>query len=278
MSAKRFVVVGLLALFGSNHTLADQLDEIRARGVLTVGTKADYEPLGFNGSNGNIVGMEPDLAADLAQRLHVKLKIVTVTSADRIKQLQTGNVDLIIATMGITDERRKAIGIIDPPYYVSGSGVLYRHELHVDEVADLAGKTVCAVDGNIFLVDLRSNYPLVKTVVFKDLPSAEAGLFNQTCDGLFFDDIPLFYKKKSNPERFKDYEFTQLIDIDPVLWGTAVKLGEEKTAWGRFVSKTIIEWHKSGFLLETEKKWLGANTVLLRTLKEKWTAAAEPAR
>jgi len=60
------------------------------------------------------------------------------------------------------------------------------------------------VDGNIFLLELRSSYPMVKTEVFKDLVAAEEGLFRQRCDGLFFDDLPLLYKKKSQPERFKD--------------------------------------------------------------------------
>jgi polar amino acid transport system substrate-binding protein len=66
------------------------------------------------------------------------------------------------------------------------------------------------------------------------------------------------------------------MEIDPLLWGIAVKRGEERTPWGSFVSKTIIDWHKSGFLLQTEKKWLGDNTVLLRALKEKWSATATP--
>lgn len=257
---------------------ADQLSDIRARGVLVVGTKADYEPLGFVDPQGNVVGMEPELAAEIAKRLNVAVKIVPVTSANRIATLQAGKIDLIIATMGITDERKKIAGIVDPPYYASGAGILYRRGLKVDEVADLAGKTVCSVDGNIFLLELRTHYPLVKTENYKNLLEAEAGLLNQRCDGLFFDDLPLLYKKKSQPDRFKDYEFEQLIEIDPLLWGMAVKLGEEKTSWGSFVSKTIIDWHKSGFLLQVEKKWLGDNTTLLRALKEKWTTRAEAPR
>jgi len=276
---KGSMVGGLLALFcWAGLATAGQMEEIQAKGVLVVGTKADYEPLGYFDPKGNVVGMEPDLAADLARRLHVALKIVPVTSANRIAELQAGRVDLIIATMGITDERRKIAGIIDPPYYASGSGVLYRHGLHVDDIGDLAGKTLCVVNGNIFLLELRSNYPQVKTEVFKGLPEAEAGLFSQRCDGLFFDDLPLLYKKKSQPDRFRDYEFVQSLEIDPLLWGIAVKRGEEKTSWGSFISKTIVDWHRSGYLLQAEKKWLGDNTALLRALKEKWTASAKAPR
>src|SRR5262249_27244895 len=148
-------------------------DAIRARGVLVVGTKADYKPFGFVAPEGNVIGLEPDLAADLAQRLNVALKIVPVLSSNRIAKLQAGEVDLIIATMGITDERKKLVGMVDPPYYVSGAGILYRHGLRVEEVSDLDGKTLCTVDGNIFLLDLRTHYPLVKTDIYKDVSAAE---------------------------------------------------------------------------------------------------------
>jgi len=49
----------------------------------------------------------------------------------------------------------------------------------------------------------------------------------------------------------------QLIEIDPLLWGIAVKRGEEKKPWGSFVSKTILDWHRSGFLLQARRNGSG---------------------
>src|SRR3974390_605899 len=114
---RKALVFGLLFFlcFAEQKVGAGQLEDIRARGVLIVGTKADYAPFGYRDAQGNIVGIEPDLAAELARRLQVSLKIEPVLSSERIPALQAGKVDVIIATLGISEERRKLAGIIDPP-------------------------------------------------------------------------------------------------------------------------------------------------------------------
>src|SRR5712692_11347877 len=103
---------------------AQTLDKIKQRGVIVVGSKVDYKPFGFRDPAGNIVGFEPDLAADVAERLSVKLELEPVVSSNRMQFLQQGKIDLIIATMSDTPERRQTVGIIDPSYYASGVNVL----------------------------------------------------------------------------------------------------------------------------------------------------------
>ena len=62
------LLLGLSLTFGaSGAARAGSLDEIRARGVLVVGAKADYRPFGFRDEAGMIVGFEPDLAAEIAK-------------------------------------------------------------------------------------------------------------------------------------------------------------------------------------------------------------------
>ncbi len=66
-------------------------------------------------------------------------------------------------------------------------------------------------------------------------------------------------------------------DIDPLPWGIGAPLGEERLGLGRYVSQTIMEWHRSGFLLDLERKWLGSNTRFLEALNVKWTRSASAA-
>src|SRR5258706_7070122 len=103
---------------------ADAMQDIKAKGTLVVGTKADYRPFGFLDPSGKIVGFELDLAADIAKRLGVKLELVPVVAANRIQFLQQGKIDLMIATMSDTPERRKIVDIVDPDYYASGTNVM----------------------------------------------------------------------------------------------------------------------------------------------------------
>ena len=70
--------------------------------------------------SGAIVGFEPDLARDVAERLGVRLELEPVVSANRMQFLQQGKIDLMIATMNDTPDRRQAVGIPYPDYYAGG--------------------------------------------------------------------------------------------------------------------------------------------------------------
>ena len=102
------------ACWAATAASADALDDIKKKGVLVVGTKADYRPFGYLDPSGKIVGFEPDLAADVAKRLGVKLELVPVVASNRIQFLQQGKIDMMIATMSDTPERRKIVDIIEP--------------------------------------------------------------------------------------------------------------------------------------------------------------------
>jgi polar amino acid transport system substrate-binding protein len=67
-------LITLLCVFNAGAAIAGSMDDIKARGELVVGVKADYPPYGFRNQGSQIVGLEPDLAADLAKRLGIPLK------------------------------------------------------------------------------------------------------------------------------------------------------------------------------------------------------------
>jgi polar amino acid transport system substrate-binding protein len=253
---------------------AQTLADISARGVLVAGVKADYPPFGVRQPDGTVAGIEADMARELARLLNVRLELVPVFSSNRLDLLRAHKIDLVIATLSITDERRKIAGIIEPAYYASGAGVLYRRGLHVEEAKDLDGVSLCVVDGNYFLRDFRSQHPRINYVGFPNLDLADAALLDRKCDALFFDDLPLFYRKRFQAGRYADFSFQALIDIDPALWGMAIRKEDENGDFARFLSNTVLTWHRTGFLLTTEAKWLGENTSLLRALREKWIQRA----
>ena len=115
------LVLGMVGVHAAN---ADVMDDVKKKGVLVVGTKGDYRPFGYLDPSGKIIGFEPDLAADVAKRLGVKLELTPVVASNRIQFLQQGKIDLMIATMSDTPERRKVVDIVDPDYYASGTNVM----------------------------------------------------------------------------------------------------------------------------------------------------------
>ncbi|MEL7012082.1 MAG: transporter substrate-binding domain-containing protein, partial [Pseudomonadota bacterium] len=117
-----------LAAFSTTAAMAECTNErwnaVMERGTLIVGVKADYKPWGFRDESGNIVGMEIDMAADVARAMGVELELVAVQSSNRMQFLEQGKIDLMIATMSDRADRREIVGIVGPNYYTSGTNVM----------------------------------------------------------------------------------------------------------------------------------------------------------
>ncbi len=247
------------ALAGHSTAKADQLAEIKKKGTLVVGVKTDYPPWGTRDASGAIVGMEPDMAADVAKRLGVKLELVSVVSSNRMQFLQQGKIDLMIATMSDTAERRKVVGIIDPVYYASGVAIIAHKKANIKSAADLKGKPVCALQGAFYNNDLQAKYTGQELVAFKGIPEAEQALLDGRCVGFVYDDVVLVWKK-AQEKKWDAFDVVALTEWKPVPWGLAVKIEEINGPWGKFMAETTKDWLKSGTLLALEKKWVGSNT------------------
>ena len=239
----------LLGIVFAPAASADEMQNIKQKGTLIVGVKADYRPFGFRNPAGEIVGFEPDLAADVAKRLGVKLELVPVVASNRIQFLQQGKIDLMIATMSDTPERRKIVDIVEPSYYGSGTNIMALKSAHLTSWDQLRGKKVCLIQGSFYNKELQEKYG-VEGVAFPGTAEAYAALKNGNCVAFAYDDTAIIGEMQK-PE-WSGYE----MPLDSILfqpWGLAVKQGE--TAFAAFMSKTITDWHKTGFIEQLEKKW-----------------------
>jgi polar amino acid transport system substrate-binding protein len=230
---------------------AQTLDKIKQRGVLTVGTKADYKPFGFRDTNGAIVGFEPDLARDVAQQLGVRLELEPVVSANRMQFLQQGKIDLMIATMNVTPERRQTVGIVDPSYYASGVNVLAIKRAALKTWEQLKNQKICAIQGAWYNKVVAEKYG-ADIVAFRGQTESETALLQGNCIGWMYDDTA-FLERLGDP-KWAAFEMPLETILDEP-WGAAVKLEERNGPWGQFMAKSLTEWHRSGKLVEVEKKW-----------------------
>jgi polar amino acid transport system substrate-binding protein len=230
---------------------AQTLDKIKQRGVLTVGTKADYKPFGFRDTNGAIVGFEPDLARDVAQQLGVRLELEPVVSANRMQFLQQGKIDLMIATMNVTQERRQTVGIVDPSYYASGVNVLAIKRAALKTWEQLKNQKICAIQGAWYNKVVAEKYG-ADIVAFRGQTESETALLQGNCIGWMYDDTA-FLERLGDP-KWAAFEMPLETILDEP-WGAAVRLEERNGPWGQFMAKTLTEWHRSGKLVEVEKKW-----------------------
>jgi polar amino acid transport system substrate-binding protein len=243
--------LGLMAL--PINAFADTIDTIKSRGKLIVGVKNDYKPWGFLDKSGNIVGLEIDLANDIAQKLGASLELVPVVASNRLEFLQQGRIDLLIATLGDNPARRKLVGMIEPNYYAGGTNILTKKSQELKEWSQLKDRNVCAIQGAYYNRRVTELYR-PKLVVFAGIPEALNALQQGSCAAFLFDNTLITSTLASGDPRWADYEMP-LKTEDEQPWAIAVKLDDLSSPWGDFVRKISTDWHKTGRLLELEKKW-----------------------
>ncbi|MDR4307904.1 transporter substrate-binding domain-containing protein [Chelatococcus sambhunathii] len=239
-----------LLIAGAAPAAADVLSDIKSRGTLVVGVKADYKPFGFRDPSGQIVGIEPDLAADLAKRLGVKLELVPVVASNRIEFVNQGKIDVVIATMSDKPERRKSVLAIDPQYYSDAVNVLMTQKAKFATWEDLKGRTLCATSGSFYNKEVESKYG----VTIKAFDGSEKPLFalkQGECIGYLYDQT--FVQGKLLDEEWKASYHMPLPGILETPWIMGVKTGED--AFAKFLSDTTKDWFKQGTIIEEEKKW-----------------------
>lgn len=238
---------------GQAHAQSAVLDRVKSTGVLRVGVKTDYRPFGFLDPSGKIVGLEPDLAADMAKRLDARLELVPVQTANRIEFLQQGRIDLMIATMSVNEQRRKVVGVIEPFYYAGGTGLLIRKNAGIKAWKDLDGKPICGTQGAYYNRGVAQKYG-ARIVAFPGNVEAQNALLTGSCIGFVQDSTLLASILASGDARWAEYEMPLPVeDITP--WAIAVPLDERDKAYGDFARKTVADWHRSGLLISLEKKW-----------------------
>ena len=247
----------------------ERFKRVLERGKVVVGVKADYKPWGFRDSSGKLIGMEIDMAQDVADALGVELEMVPVQSSNRMQFLQQGKIDLMIATMSDKANRRKIIGVPDPNYYTSGTNVLGKKGV-VKQWGDLKGKPVCGKQGAFYNKVVSQRYG-AKIVAFVNNAEAKQALRDGKCIAWVYDDSSIMADLASG--QWDGYEMA-LNTEDDTPWGLAVPLEEKDGIWGNFMSGMIYNWHRSGRLMELEKKWGIQPTAYLQQMNKKFEAYA----
>ena len=121
----------------SGTTPSPVLDRIQQRGELVVGTMGNMPPLNMTSKDGEIFGLEPDLARLLAEAMGVKVKFVTKPFNELLPALQAGQVDMVLSGMTITPARNRKVAFIGP-YFISGKAFLTKIKTiaYADEAGD----------------------------------------------------------------------------------------------------------------------------------------------
>ena len=248
------LILGLLMLgICTQMAWADTLDAIKTRGTLIVGVKKDVPLWGLlDPSSGEIKGLEPDLAQLLADHLGVKLKLVGVLTSERTDAVLGGKVDVLIATLSDTPERRQIMTLVQPHYYSSGVNLLARKSEHFRDWSALRNRRVCGRRGAFYNRPITVTYGTDVIALYgNDL--SFAALRDGRCSALLHDDIAIV-SILQNPDWARDFEMP-LTSLYHVPWSIALAPTERGGQLERIISRLVIGWHRDGVLTKLEGKW-----------------------
>lgn len=247
------MVAGLLAgSLATQPASANTLDEIRDRGTLVVGVKTDFPPFGYVNSSGTNVGFDVDLAHEFAKRLlgdPDAVEFVSVTSGNRIPFLQSNKIDMIMASMTITDSRAEVVDFSEP-YFLSGSLVMVPADSEITGVEDLNGKTVAIIQGSVQDRLVEERAPDAERVKFGKVSETVMALMTGRADAYVHDDIVILSVAAENPGVKAVGE-----PFEPLPYGLAVRKGEsEISAW---MDETLAAMREDGTFDELWTKHFG---------------------
>ena len=241
-------------------------NKVMERGKVVIGVKADYKPWGFRDESGNLVGMEIDMANDVAAKMGVDVELVPVQSSNRMQFLEQGKIDMMIATMSDRADRREIVGIPGPNYYTSGTNVMAPKALGFSKWEDLSGKKVCGKQGAFYNQIVEERYG-VEIVAFTGNAEAKQALRDKKCVAWVYDDSSIGSDLSSG--NWDEFEMP-LNSEDDNPWGLAVPLDEVNCVFGNFMSGMQYNWHRDGTLIELEAKWGIKPTAYLADKNERY--------
>ena len=176
--------------FPAGSTMAKLADA----GTITVGTKFDQPLFGLVGPDGVPEGFDVEIAKLIAGHLGIspdKIVWKETVSANREDFIERGEVDIVVATYTINDDRKQRISFAGP-YYEAGQSLLtLKDNTDINGPDDLAGKKVCTVSGSTPEANLLANYPDTQVVPFGTYSECLEPLRNGQVDAVSTDNVIL---------------------------------------------------------------------------------------
>ncbi|MDD1780496.1 transporter substrate-binding domain-containing protein [Enterovibrio sp. ZSDZ35] len=241
-----------LLLFISSHVFAqDLLETVRQKGTLVVGVKVDYPPWGHLDADGRNGGFEVDLANAIGKSLGVDVHFKAVSTANRFQKLNYGQVDILIATVGDTIERRKKVNMVLPHYFRSGVTAISRKSYGIDGWEDLIGKPVCLTAGAYFNKSLIRNYR-IEPVILSNNRDLKIALLTNKCQAWAYDSGILY--TLSNQPAWSEYEIA-LETIMPTHWSFVTRNDANSKSLDTWLSRFLSSRIRDGYIKNLAKKW-----------------------
>jgi general L-amino acid transport system substrate-binding protein len=238
------LVLALSVIIPAGFAVAGTLDEVKAKGYISVGVNEGLFGFSKPDEKGEWGGLDVDTARAISVAVFGvpdKLKFVPLTAKTRFTALQSGEIDVLTRNATRTLGRETALGLAFAQVnYYDGQGFLVPKKLGLKSALELDGATVCVLPGTTTELNVadyfRANGMKMKPVVIESTPELAAAFFAGRCDVLTSDASQLASTRTIAPKP-DDYEILpEIISKEPLC--PAVRHGDDQ--WYDIVNFSVL--------------------------------------
>jgi polar amino acid transport system substrate-binding protein len=236
---------------------ADAVHRIVESGRLRVGMSGVQPPLNMKNRDGELIGLDVDVAEALADAMDLELELIERPFADLLSGLEKNEFDLVISSLTITPARNARVAFAGP-YLISGATLLTRENLleELEDPAELGSpeRTWGALAGSTGEALIREAFPSAKVVITDDLSTLVPRIIAGELDGLI-SDLPYVRLEIARHPDSGLAELPSPLTTEPI--GIALAPGSPLLA--NLVGNYVNALEYTGRLMQMKVYWLDDN-------------------
>ena len=218
--------------------------------TLTMGTNAAFPPYEFMDENNNVVGIDAEIAAAVAEKIGMKLEIKDMAFESLITAVSSGAVDIVLAGMTVTEERKESVNFTDS-YATGVQVVIVKEDSAIATIDDLAGKKIGVQTGTTGDIYCAGDYGEDAVARYDNGALAVAALQNGQVDCVVIDNEPAKAFVAAN-------EGLKLLDTEYITEDYAAAIAKDNTELLDKVNAALAELKAEGKLDEIIGKYIKA--------------------
>ena len=218
--------------------------------TLTMGTNAAFPPYEYVDDDGNIVGIDAEIAAAIAEKLGMELDIKDMEFDSLITACAGGSVDVVLAGMTVTEERKESVNFSDS--YATGIQVIIvKDGSAIAAYEDLEGKMIGVQSGTTGDIYCTDEFGQDNVKQFANGALAVEALKNDQVDCVIIDNEPAKAFVASN-------EGLKILETEYAVEDYAIAIAKGNTELLEKINKALKELKDDGTIKKIVDKYIPA--------------------
>ncbi len=221
---------------------------------LIVATEAGFPPFEYVDDNGEIVGVDIDIAQAIADKLGKELVIKNMSFDGALVEVADGRVDMVAAGVSVTDERKESMDF-SVPYFESYQVMVVNAKspaFKESTLENIKGKIITAQQGSVGDVWVTDKTEAAEVRRFNEIAVAASEVELGKADALILDNVVAHELVANNQDKL------MIADGEPIsIESTAIALPKGSDELKEVVNEVITELKENGqiekFLIKHKK-------------------------